>query len=146
MPSSLDLEMNSLNNQDSHPDRPATDHGVAEPLLAAQPGHTSSKTSHEGLTDDNRDLKSMLRRICPAGIASLTVQIPESNKGASSSGRSTKLQSSAKARSASKQSRWNTREFYCYYAIIVLYLLLMIRTTIRLSDGEWRLLHSSIEG
>ncbi|KAK9893586.1 MBOAT-domain-containing protein [Cystobasidium minutum MCA 4210] len=32
-----------------------------------------------------------------------------------------------------RPSRWNTKEFYCYYAIILIYLLLMIKTTVNLS-------------
>lgn len=132
MPSSLDLEMNGSNQDQDHP-------APAEPLLTAPSGRTSDDSLNPGLPDDHKDFQMILKGVCPAEIASLTVQIPSSNKGSiSTNGRTTNTNSPGKAKPTPKPSRWNTREFYCYYIIIAVYLLLMIRTTIRLSNGEWR--------
>lgn len=129
MTPSHDLEMNDIaaHSGNNEPDL-AGDHGNARiPLLASRlENSNSSNEVHIGTMNGIQNSPNVLHRVCPAGIASLTVQVPDSHKG-------TKRPSANTSKPASKPSRWNTTEFYCYYAIIALYLVLMIKTTVNLS-------------
>ena len=62
----------------------------------------------------------------PAGIASLTIQIPESRRKPASKGQQQQLQ---------QLPRWKSREFYIYYAIVLVALYKVIEAPIRLSSG-----------
>ena len=122
---SNDLEMNDLHRpaRDHHEDNNDDIDNPARPLLADDSSYTN--------TANKKDTFSLL---CPAGITSLTVHTPDAIKGSSND---TKRQlSGIPSKSSSKPPRWNTKEFYCYYVIVIVYVVLMIRTAVRLSDGE----------
>lgn len=132
MTPSDDLEMNDIaaHSGNNEPD-PAGDHDAARiPLLASSTGNNSSEAQN-GTTNGFHNSSNLLARVCPAGIASLTVQVPDSHKG-------TKRPSSSITKPGSKPSRWNTTEFYCYYAVVAVYLILMIKTTVNLSRRKSR--------
>jgi hypothetical protein len=124
-----DLEMNDI----AHSDRPARDHdddddhnidNAAHPLLADGTGYM--------INTDKKHSASLRRQLCPAGIASLTVHIPDAIKDTKR-----QLSGTPSSKTTSKPSRWNTLEFYCYYIIVAVYLILMVRAAVRLSDGEY---------
>lgn len=135
MTSTHDLEMNDLRpvQGDNEPD-PARDHEATEPLLASSSSSSyNSSPLQDASSSHLRESETFLKRVCPAGIASLTVQVPDSNKGTNR----TFVKNQTRV-STAKPSRWITREFYVYYAIIAFYLPLMVYTTAELSSREWR--------
>lgn len=135
MTSTHDLEMNDLRpvHGDNEPD-PSRDHEATEPLLTSSSSSSyNSSPLQDASSSHYRLSQSFMKRVCPAGIASLTVQVPDSNKGTKRT--FTKNQSH---KLTTKPPRWNTREFYVYYAIIAVYLPLMVHTTVKLSSRKWR--------
>lgn len=75
---------------------------------------------------------SLLASFWPAGIASLTIQINDSKKSTASPPR------------AAAPPRWTSREFYAYYAIVMIALYKVIQAPLRLSRGVCSTLFVSI--
>jgi hypothetical protein len=125
-----DLEMNDLRAHElDHAGDHDNDNDHAQdtrPLLASS--HDNESNVYYGRANEK---ESLLHQLCPAGIASLTVQTQDSKA-------SPKRSLTGKSKTnGPKPARWRTTEFYVYYVLIGLYLLLMIRTTYRLSSGKW---------
>lgn len=128
-----DLEMNDIRPVRDLDERDDHAGNATLPLLAGEQDYDTR--NDDDPIHSPKDSRSIYQRVCPAGIASLTVQVPDARKGTYTNAKR-QLSGNGKLKISIKPSRWNTTEFYCYYAIVILYLLLMIRTTVRLSTRE----------
>lgn len=109
----------------------------------------SSSSSSDGSSNDSlvyppSSSSSSPSYFWPAGIASLTIQTPETasrrTKARLSTSTSAALpcasQSSHPAAAAAARSRWTSTEFCIYYLVIAFYLWKMVQAPIRLSQGK----------
>ena len=80
------------------------------------------------------DEDSLTSSFWPAGIASLTIQTPDT----ASSKRTKARLSSSTAATAAARSRWMSTEFCVYYVVVAFYLWKIVQAPVRLSQGEWR--------
>ena len=103
-----------------------------EPVFEGDDGHpagqqdrTAEQQQQLHLHHGAEDVRDWLW-LWPAGIASLTIQIPESQKTTSKAGSS-----------SSRHARWRSREFCIYYAIVVVALYKIIQAPIQLSRGRF---------